>query len=312
MSLRVKPNWRKVILPKGFFVILALGSTLLIAACGGSSSSSNGSNPCGADAAKPSKTTAPPPSADLTTPGTLTFGSDVSYPPQEFYPDGCPKTADGFDLDVAKALAARMGLKYAVVDTKFDGIIPALQTKKFDALVSAMTITDDRKKVVQFEPIFSAGESFIVLSSSSKSPQELKDLCGLKVAVEKGTTEESDATDANDPAKSGVCAKNPIDFKNTDFDKDTQSLEALRKGTAEVHFTDSPVASYELLKNTGLKITNKAILSTAPEGVAVRKDDSAMFTAVDEAFKAIKDDGTYKTLLSKWKLEAGDITKASS
>ncbi|HEV1997296.1 MAG TPA: ABC transporter substrate-binding protein [Candidatus Dormibacteraeota bacterium] len=298
-------------MPKRFLVTIALGSTLLISACGGGSSS-NTSNPCGSDAAKPSSTTAPPPSGELTTPGTLTFGSDVSYPPQEFYPDGCPKTADGFDLDLAKAVAARMGLKYAVVDTKFDGIIPALQTKKFDALISAMTITDDRKKVLQFEPYFTAGESFIVLSSSSKNPQELKDLCGLKVAVEKGTTEESDATDANDAAKSGVCAKNPIDFKGTDFDKDTQSLEALRKGTADVHFTDSPVASYELLKNTGLKVTNKAIVSTAPEGVAVRKDDTAMFTALDKAFKAIMADGTYKTLLAKWKLEPGDITKTPS
>jgi len=312
MSLR-QAHWRKVILPKRFFVTLALGSTLLISACGGSSgSSTSSSNSCGSDAAKPSSTTAPPPSGELTTPGTLTFGSDVSYPPQEFYPDGCPKTADGFDLDLAKALAARMGLKYAVVDTKYDGIIPALQTKKFDALVSAMTITDDRKKVVQFVPYYSAGESFIVLSSSSKSPQELRDLCGLKVAVEKGTSEESAATDANDPSKNGVCAKNPIDFKSTDFDKDTQSLEALRKGTADVHFTDSPVALYELDKNTGLKISNKKVLSTAPEGVAVRKDDPAMFTALDAAFKAIKADGTYKTLLDKWKLGIGDITKASS
>jgi polar amino acid transport system substrate-binding protein len=300
-------------LPKRLFVILAMGSTLLLSACGGGSSgnSTSSSSSCGSDAAKPSSTTPPPPSTELTTAGTLTFGSDVSYPPQEFYPDGCAKTADGFDLDVAKAIAARMGLKFAVVDTKFNDIIPALNTKKFDALVSAMTITDERKKVVQFVPYFSAGESFIVLSSSNKSPQELKDLCGLKVAVEKGTTEESDATDANDPAKNGVCVKNPIDFKSTDFDKDTQSLEALRKGTADVHFTDSPVASYELLKNTGLKITNKAILATAPEGIAARPA-SPIFTAIDTAFKAIKADGTYKTLLSKWKLEAGDIDKATS
>jgi polar amino acid transport system substrate-binding protein len=291
---------------------LMLGGSLLISACGGSSSSSTASNPCGSDAAKPSSTTAAAPSSDLTSAGTLTFGSDVSYPPQEFYPDGCPKTADGFDLDVAKALAARMGLKYAVVDTKFDGIIPALQTKKFDALVSAMTITDDRKKVVQFVPYFSAGESFIVVGSSSKNPQTIADLCGLKVAVEKGTTEESDATDANDPAKKGACASKPIDFKSTDFDKDTQSLQALRKGTADVHFTDSPVASYELLKNTDLKITNKAIQATAPEGIATRLDDSAMFTAIQTAFTAMKADGTYKTLLAKWKLEAGDIDKAAA
>src|SRR5258708_38775388 len=115
-----------------------------------------------------------------------------------------------------------MGLKFAYGDSKFDGLIPSLTSKKYDALITAMTITDDRKKVVQFVPYFSAGESFVVTSSSTKNPQQIKDLCGLKVALEKGTLEESDATDANDAAKNGPCAKNPINFTDSDFDKDTQ------------------------------------------------------------------------------------------
>jgi polar amino acid transport system substrate-binding protein len=289
---------------------LIAGSVILITACGGSSTTSGGSTPsCPVDASVPSVKTSPPPSSDLFAQGTLTIGSDVSYPPQEFYPDGCGgKDADGFDIDVGKALAARMGLKFALVDTKFDGIIPAMTAKKFDAIASAMTITDERKKVVQFVPYFSAGESFVTLSSSSKNPQELKDLCGLKVALEKGTLEESDATDANDPAKKGACATNPIDFKNSDFDKDTQALAALKKGTVDVHFTDSPVANYELLKNTGFKITNKTVQATAPEGIAVRGDDAAMFSALTAAFDAIKTDGTYKKILDKWQLASGDIT----
>jgi polar amino acid transport system substrate-binding protein len=288
-----------------------IGGSLLLSACGGSNGSGSTTPNCGSDAASPASKTAAPPSSDLFAAGTLTFGSDVSYPPQEFYPDGCPKSADGFDLDVAKAIAARMGLKYAVVDTKFADIFTALSNKKFDAVISATTITDERKKSMQFLPYFSAGESFVTLDNSTKSPQELKDLCGLKVAVEKGTTEESDATDANDAAKQGVCAKNPIDFKSSDFDKDTQALSALKKGTVDVHFTDSPVASYELLKNTGFKITNKAVQATAPEGIAVRKDDAAMLTAITAAFEAMKTDGTYKKLLDKWQLAGGDITKAS-
>ncbi|MDQ6748223.1 MAG: ABC transporter substrate-binding protein [Candidatus Dormibacteraeota bacterium] len=294
-----------------FLVSMVLGGALLMSACGGSSGSSSSGPNCGSDATTPASKTAAPPAADLFKSGTLTFGSDVSYPPQEFYPDGCPKTADGFDIDVAKALAARMGLKYEVVDTKFADVFTALTNKKYDAVISSTTITDERKKTLQFVPYFSAGESFVTLAGSKKSPQELKDLCGLKVAVEKGTTEESDATDANDPAKQGVCAKNHIDFQASDFDKDTQALAALKRGTVDVHFTDSPVASYELLKNTGFKITNKTIQSTAPEGIAVRKDDRAMLAAISEAFNAMKTDGTYKKLLDKWQLAAGDITKAS-
>jgi len=204
-----------------------------------------------------------------------------------------------------------MGLKFAVVDTKFDGIIPALQTKKFDAVVSAMTINDDRKKVVSFVPYFVAGESFVVTNDSKQNPQEIKDLCGLKVAVEKGTVEETDAGDANDASKNGPCAKKPINFKDFSFDKDTQALAALKKGTVDVHFTDSPVASYELLKNSGFKITNKAPINSAPEGIATRKEDSAMTTAITAAFAALKSDGTYQKLLTKWQVTDGDIAKAS-
>jgi polar amino acid transport system substrate-binding protein len=293
---------------------LIAGSIILITACGGSTSTSGGGTTpsCPTAATTPSTTTTAPPSSDLTTAGTLTFGSDVSYPPQEFYPDGCNgKDPDGFDIDLAKALAAHMGLKFAVTDTKFSGIIPALTTKKYDAIISAMTITDERKKVVKFVPYFVAGESYVLTSDNSKSPQELKDLCGLKVAVEKGTAEESEVQDANDASKQGPCASKPIDWKNSDYDKDTQALAALKKGTVDVHFTDSPVASYELLKNTGFKISNKTVQNTAPEGIAVRSDDSAMLTAMTAAFDAMKTDGTYKKLLDKWQLNEGDINKAS-
>jgi polar amino acid transport system substrate-binding protein len=294
-------------------VSLIVGSVLLITACGGSSGTSGGGTAasCPTAATTPSTKTNPPPSSDLLTAGTLTFGSDISYPPQEFYPDGCSgKEADGFDLDLGKAIAAHMGLKFAVTDQKFDGIIPGLSTKKYDAIISAMTITDERKKAVQFLPYFVAGESYVLTADNSKNPQELKDLCGLKVAVEKGTAEESEVTDANDPAKQGVCASKPIDYKNSDYDKDTQSLAALRKGSVDVHFTDSPVASYELLKNTGFKISNKTVQNTAPEGIAVRLDDSGMFSAITAAFDAMKTDGTYTKLLQKWQLTAGDIGKA--
>jgi polar amino acid transport system substrate-binding protein len=294
-------------------VSLLAGSVILITACGGSSSSGSGTAAaCPTEAAAPSTKTSPPPSSDLLTPGTLTFGSDVSYPPQEFYPPGCNgKDPDGFDMDLGKAMAARMGLKFAAIDTKFDGIIPAMTTKKFDAIMSAMTISAERKKAVQFIPYFVAGESFVLTSDNTKSPQELKDLCGLKVAVEKGTAEETEVGAANDASKQGVCASKPIDYKNSDFDKDTQSLAALKKGSVDVHFTDSPVASYELLKNTGFKISNKTVQNTAPEGIAVRLDDSAMYSALTAAFDALKTDGTYLKLMQKWQLTDGDITKAS-
>src|ERR1700682_3811656 len=142
----------------------ALVAPTVVAACGSSSSST-----------PPAAKISPPPDSVLFTAGTLTIGSDVSYPPQEFFPVGST-TATGFDIDLGKALADAMGLKYAVVNTPFDGIIPALNSKKFDIMISAMTITADRSAAVDFIPYFVAGESFVVAKKATITPTKLDDL----------------------------------------------------------------------------------------------------------------------------------------
>lgn len=264
---------------------------------------------CGSTTTTPPAGTAkvsPPPNTELFTADTLTIGSDVSYPPQEFYPVGST-TADGFDIDIAKALANVMGLKFAVVDTPFTGIIPALNSKKFDIMVSAMTISADRKTKVDFIPYFVAGESFVVAKSSSLNLTKLSDLCGHKVAAESGTFELDEANGLN---KAGApCAGNKVTV--TTFQKDTEALTELKKGNVEIHFTDSPVAAYEIQKDPGnLKISG-GIIEVAPEGIALRKNDAALSGPVTAAFNQIKSDGTYASILAKWNVSDGDIKNAS-
>ncbi len=264
---------------------------------------------CGSTATTPPAGTAkvsPPPNSELFTAGTLTIGSDVSYPPQEFYPVGST-TATGFDIEIGKALADVMGLNFAVVDTPFTGIIPALNSKKFDIMVSAMTITDDRKTKVDFIPYFVAGESFVVSKSSSLNLTKLADLCGHKVAAESGTAELDEANGLN---KAGApCASNKVVV--TTFQKDTEALTELKKGNVEIHFTDSPVAAYEVQKDpNNLKISG-GIIEVAPEGIALRKNDAALSDPVKAAFEKIKTDGTYASILAKWNVSDGDIKNAS-
>jgi polar amino acid transport system substrate-binding protein len=275
--------------------LFALAAAVLLAACGTSSTPPSGT-------AKVS----PPPDSELFAAGTLTVGSDVSYPPQEFFPAGST-TASGFDIDVGKALADAMGLKYAVVNTPFDGIIPALSSKKFDILISAMTITDARKATVDFVPYFVAGESFVVTADSKVLPTKLEDLCGKKVAAESGTAELDEANGLN--AAAGPCASNHVQVVT--FQKDTEALAELKKGNVDIHFTDSPVAAYEVQQTSGLKVSG-GIIEVAPEGIAIRKGDTATEDPVKAAFDQIKTDGTYANLLKKWNLADGDITKASS
>lgn len=270
-------------------------AALAAAACGGGSTGTSST-----------AVVTPPPDSDLFAAGTLTVGSDVEYPPQEFFDPPGSKKSVGFDIDLVKAIADKLGLKLNVVNQTFDGIIPGLDAKKYDIIISAMTINDDRKQKVDFVPYFSAGESFVVAKGSSHHPTKLTDLCGLNVAVEKGTAELDELNAAN--KADGDCAKKKVTIQS--FDVDTTALAQLTKGAVDVHFTDSPVAGYEITKNTGIEISG-GVIEVAPEGIAVRKGDTKMLDAIKAAFKSVEDDGTYDKVLKKWGVEAGDIRRAA-
>jgi polar amino acid transport system substrate-binding protein len=276
-------------------LLLSLAA-MAITACGSSSSGGSGT----------AKVT-PPPDSALFTPSTLTFGSDVSYPPQEYFDPAGSTNVTGFDADLAKALADKMGLKFAILNQAFNGIIPALDAKKYDAIISAMTINDDRKPKVDFLPYFNAGESFVIKKGASYKPAKLEDLCGHKIAVEDGTAEKDEANGLNDAGK--ACASNKVTVQV--FTVDTEALAQIKKGAVDAHFTDSPVAGYEVKKDSNLEIAGAAI-EVAPEGIAVRKGDTAILNPLKAAFKALQDDGTYKSLLTKWGVTDGDIANAKS
>jgi polar amino acid transport system substrate-binding protein len=276
-------------------IVLLPLAAMAVAACGSSSTSAG------------SGTITPPPDSALFTAGTLTFGSDVSYPPQEYFDPAGSTNSTGFDIDLGKALAAKMGLKFSAVNQAFAGIIPALDAKKYDAIISAMTINSDRTPKVDFVPYFVAGESFVIKKGASYKPTKLEDLCGHKVAVEDGTAEKDEANGLNDAGK--ACANNKVTVQV--FTVDTEALAQIKKGAVDVHFTDSPVAGYEVKRDSSLAISGSAI-EVAPEGIAVRKGDAAILNPLKAAFKALQDDGTYKSLLQKWGVTDGDIANSKS
>jgi polar amino acid transport system substrate-binding protein len=276
---------------KAVFMVSALLATASLAACGGAASP--------APAATSGCVTAP---GGLLTAGTLTIGSDVEYPPQEFMQQNVPV---GFDLDVGAAIAKKMCLTSTVVNQTFNSIIPALNAQKFDVIMSAMTITDARKQTVSFVPYFNAGEALVAKKGSKLHITKLSQLCGRTVAVEDGTAEQDEVnTSVNPKCPSGK------QVKLQTFPVDTEALQQLRKGTVDLHFTDSPVAAYEVKQEPDALQVVSPVLETAPEGIGVRKVDTQMLAAVQKAFKAIETDGTYDKLLNKWGLAAGDIRKA--
>ena len=261
-----------------------------------------------AASAAPTAAAIPTISADqLVTAGTLTICSDTSYPPQENL-DPTTHVAVGSDIDLAKEIANRLGLKLVVKTTQFDTIIPALQGANCDAIISAQYITDERKQQVDMIPYFHAAEFFVVLSGNPDGIKALTDMCGKNVAAEKGTTEADDIDAVIGKACTAAGKAKPTAKV---FGADTDALLALQSHTVVAHFTDSPVAGYEVKKGNGaFEIVPNLSVEEPNEGISVLKDKTAVSAAITAALKAMIDDGTYLTILKQWGVDAGAITSA--
>ena len=110
--------------------------------------------------------------------GVLQVGSDISYAPIEFFEEGT-QNAEGLDVDLANALAEELGVRAEFINTGFDGIIGALNASRFDVLMSAMTVTEERQKEIDFIPYFSAGTDILVAAGNPKNIKSIEDLSGL-------------------------------------------------------------------------------------------------------------------------------------
>src|SRR6266508_4959005 len=154
---------------------LSLAAVALIAAgCGSSSSSSSAS----AGKTTAAAITAPPEVANA---GKIVYCSDITYPPEEFYKGSTPT---GSDIDIGDAIGKLMAVKAEFDNTGFDGIIPALLSKKCDAIISGMNDTPQRRQQVDFDDYLSVGQSLMVAKGNPKHIATLADLSGKSVSVE--------------------------------------------------------------------------------------------------------------------------------
>jgi polar amino acid transport system substrate-binding protein len=282
-------------------IILALLAVLTVAGCGGGGKKSAATTATTSTGATNSKIAAEVP-AKIKSKGTLTVAADATYAPNEFIgSDG--HTVEGMSSDLGHALAAVMGLKVKVVNASFDTIIPGLQSGKYDLGISSFTDTKERQKVVDFVTYFSAGTSFYVKAQGGPTINTLADLCGHKVAVERGTTQADDAT-----AQSAKCKKagKPAVSVLVFPDQNAANL-ALSSGRGEVGMADSPVAAYIVKKSSGQFKLSGTPYGTAPYGIAIPKGNG-MAQPILDALKELMSNGTYMSILTKWGIQAGAIT----
>jgi len=226
----------------------------------------------------------------------IRMAMDATYPPDEFIQNG---HIVGFDADLGQALGKVMGVKVSMVDATFDTIIPGIEDGKFDVGNSSFTDTKARESQVEFVDYFRAGEGFYEKASTTKTFNGLKSLCGHSVAVETGTTEQSDA---QTQAKS--CHVTVLSYSDQN-----QANLAVSDGRADLGFADSQVAAYIVHLSDGqFKLTGTPF-ETAPYGLIVAKN-SGLAAPLLAAVKTVMADGQYKKILDKWGVQQGAITTA--
>ncbi len=238
---------------------------------------------------------------------TLHVGSDISYAPLEFYSPGS-KRVEGFDYDLAQALAAKMGASVTFQNHDFDGLIKALNAGQYNLVISAMNDTRDRAKQVDFVDYFLAGSGILVPAGNPHHVFNLASLCGMTVDLQRAT-----AQDAAIDAQSKRCTDlglHPITVLS--YTTDDQALKQFLAGKSMAHISDYPVVSHLARTLGGGKaymIAGKQF-GVVPYGIAVSKKDVALRDRVQTALKAIIEDGTYDSLLKKWGLEQGAMRSA--
>ncbi len=233
--------------------------------------------------------------------GTITVAMDATYPPDEFIASN-GSTIVGMDADLATAITQVLGLKSTHVNVTFDDIIPGIQSGKYGMGASSFTDTIARQKVVDFVDYFTAGEGFYVKTGSPLAFNGLTSLCGHTVAVESGTTEQTDAQ-----AQAKKCTSGKVTILS--FGNQSQANLAVSSGRADVGFADSQVAGYIVATSNGVFQNSGTAFEVAPYGLALPKGNG-MAAPVQAAVNYLIGNGVYTQILTKWGVQSGAIASS--
>ena len=198
---------------------------------------------------------------------------------------------EGFEIDLAKELSKKMlgkNIKVNLVQTTAKTKIPLLRNGSVDALLSTMTITKERKKIVDFStPYFNAGQAILVPQNSKIRNVYDLNKNGITVLAVKGTT--AVANIRKFAPKASV----------SEYDDYGQAFSALKAGQGQALTSDNGILAGIAAENPGFKIVGGTFTSE-PYGIAVRKGDTKLRKKINQALAELKADGTYQKLLKKW------------
>ncbi|HEX2157585.1 MAG TPA: ABC transporter substrate-binding protein [Actinomycetes bacterium] len=246
----------------------------------------------------------------------IRVGSDISYAPVEFYDAFAPDVLDrpvgepepqvrGIDPDLATELGRTLGVRFTFVNTAFDELIPSLQDRKFDVIISSMTATPERAREISFLEYFQAGSSILVRKGNPGGVGSMEDLCGATVTLQAGTIHEELVED-----QQAKCGGNRI--RARPLESGTQVVLEVKYKRADAALADFPVAAYNAKvsgQGRDFEVVGEQI-DPGPYGIGVRKDDGDLQTVLQEALRAIIEDGSYDRVLTKWNVTDGALKSA--
>lgn len=266
---------------------LALAMVLAFGACS-SKTNTTPATPAPADTTTPA-TSAPAtstPDADLTTvtPGVLTMSTNAAFPPYEMTNDA--GEFEGIDVELAQAIAAKLGLELQIDDMDFDAALLAAQNGKSDMVMAGVSITPERQSVMDFSDTYTTSVQVIIVPEGSDIASA-DDLQGKKIGTQRGTTGYL------------FCVDDFGDENVVAYDNGNTAVQALLNGQIDCVVIDSAVASAYVEANQGLEIldTEYAVEDYA---IGFAKGNSAMVSAVNQALAELTADGTVQSIIDKY------------
>ncbi len=255
-------------------------AALAMTACGGSASSAASSV-----ASSAASSEAVSSAAELTTveAGKLTMATNAAFPPYEMTTDA--GEFEGIDVDTAKAIAEKLGLELQIDDMDFDAALLSVQQGKADIVMAGVTVTDERKAVMDFSDSYATGIQSIIVPNDSDiaSPD---DLAGKKIGTQRGTTGYI------------YCSDDFGDENVVAYDDGLTAVQALNNGQVDAVVIDNAPAQEFVAANPGLKVLDT---SYAEEDYAIgMAKGSALEDAVNKALEELKADGTLQAIVDKY------------
>lgn len=290
-------------------IVLACVAALVgcSAACGGGDGGGATASATAQQSSPGSDTTVEVTAIDELQDGILHVVTEIQRPARSSL-DQATNQPVGLDVDLANALAEKLGLRVEFTTSNADELLPQLEDERIDA---AMGVPDrpDLSEDLGFIDYLSAGSGIVLPAGNPKSVVNVDDLCGKTVAVRQDSVASGFISGtADEPGLLQKCEEQGnAALTVLTFSSDDAAAQAVASGSADAAVADFVQAAYVVQQSGGALELSPKQIDPVPYGIAVRKSSDDLRVALQHAFEQIKADGTYAAILQKWNLEAGAI-----